>query len=34
MAGSYQMELDTGLMFDVEIPAFSLDIPRTKRVLH
>jgi ApaG protein len=34
MQGTYLMETATGETFDVEIPAFSLDIPRTKRVLH
>jgi ApaG protein len=34
MQGTYLMETTTGETFDVEIPAFSLDIPRTKRVLH
>jgi len=34
MQGTYLMETDGGDTFDAEIPAFSLDIPRTKRVLH
>ncbi len=34
MQGSYLMETADGETFDAEIPAFSLDIPRTKRVLH
>jgi len=34
MQGTYLMETTAGETFDVEIPAFSLDIPRTKRVLH
>jgi ApaG protein len=34
MQGSYVMEASTGETFDVEIPAFSLDMPREKRVLH
>lgn len=34
MAGSYQMETETGEVFDVEVPGFSLDSPHNKRVLH
>ncbi|WP_262031016.1 Co2+/Mg2+ efflux protein ApaG [Microvirga sp. Mcv34] len=34
MQGTYLMETATGETFDAEIPAFSLDIPRAKRVLH
>ena len=34
MQGTYLMETASGETFDAEIPAFSLDIPRTKRVLH
>ncbi len=34
MAGSYRMEDAAGAFFDVEIPAFSLDLPETKRVLN
>ncbi len=34
MAGSYQMEAETGEVFDVEVPGFSLDSPHNKRVLH
>jgi ApaG protein len=34
MEGSYVMETATGETFDVQIPAFSLDIPTGKRVVH
>ncbi len=34
MAGSYKMKLDDGTYFDVEIPAFSLDVPTNKRSVH
>lgn len=34
MQGSYLMETAGGETFNAEIPAFSLDIPRNKRVLH
>jgi ApaG protein len=34
MQGTYLMETASGEIFDAEIPAFSLDIPRAKRVLH
>ncbi|MBJ6128082.1 Co2+/Mg2+ efflux protein ApaG [Microvirga splendida] len=34
MQGTYLMETAGGETFDAEIPAFSLDIPRAKRVLH
>jgi ApaG protein len=34
MQGSYMMETAGGKTFDAEIPAFSLDIPLAKRVLH
>lgn len=34
MAGTYQMQTDSGEMFSVEIPAFSLDVPNAPRVLH
>ncbi len=34
MLGSYQMETATGEMFDVEIPAFSLDSPHTSAQIH
>ena len=34
MAGTYQMVSESGESFDVEIPAFSLDSPHGKRVLH
>ena len=34
MEGHYRMIDDAGAAFDVEIPAFSLDSPQTKRVLN
>jgi ApaG protein len=34
MEGGYGMVTAAGDAFDVEIPAFSLDIPRATRVLH
>ena len=34
MVGSYQMEYETGEMFSVEIPAFSLDSPFANRSLN
>jgi ApaG protein len=34
MAGTYQMASESGENFDVEVPAFSLDSPHGKRVLH
>ncbi|WP_208248956.1 Co2+/Mg2+ efflux protein ApaG [Rhizobium sp. T1470] len=34
MFGHYQMETDEGELFDVEIPAFSLDSPGLLRVLN
>ncbi len=34
MQGSYMMETTSGETFNAEIPAFSLDIPHAKRVLH
>ena len=34
MAGHYQMENDDGEKFDVEIPAFSLDVPDAPRVIN
>ena len=34
MQGTYLMETAGGGTFEAEIPAFSLDIPRAKRVLH
>jgi ApaG protein len=34
MEGAYTMESASGETFDVRIPAFSLDIPTTKRVVH
>lgn len=34
MTGHYRMESASGDYFDVAIPAFSLDLPETKRVLN
>ena len=34
MAGSYQMEYESGELIDVEIPAFSLDSPYANRSLN
>ena len=34
MAGTFQMVAENGESFDVEVPAFSLDSPHGKRVLH
>jgi ApaG protein len=34
MEGSYVMETASGETFTARIPAFSLDIPSTKRVVH
>lgn len=34
MVGSYRMERPDGSMFDVDIPAFSLDLPDGKRSLN
>lgn len=34
MLGHYTMETDDGETFEVEIPAFSLDVPDTPRVLN
>lgn len=34
MVGSYQMEDETGRLFDVAIPAFSLDSPYTRRSMN
>ena len=34
MAGTYQMVSENGDNFEVEVPAFSLDSPHGKRVLH
>lgn len=34
MAGSYQMESESGERFDIQVPAFSLDSPDSKRVLN
>ncbi|MGI9416007.1 MAG: Co2+/Mg2+ efflux protein ApaG [Hyphomicrobiales bacterium] len=34
MVGSYQMQNESGELFDVDIPAFSLDSPHADRQLH
>ena len=34
MKGSYIFKNEAGELFDVAIPAFSLDLPEAKRVLH
>lgn len=34
MVGRYQFKTDAGLVFDAEIPAFSLDRPDVQRVLN
>lgn len=34
MAGSYKMARDSGELFDVEIPAFSLDLPDVQAALN
>ena len=34
MAGSYEMENESGERFEIEVPAFSLDSPGGKRVLN
>lgn len=34
MVGHYQMQSPDGNSFDVDIPAFSLDIPETRRTLN
>lgn len=34
MMGSYQMQTEEGELFDVAIPAFSLDVPGTARTLN
>ena len=34
MSGTFQMVAENGESFDVEVPAFSLDSPHGKRVLH
>jgi ApaG protein len=34
MVGSYQMESESGEQFDIQVPAFSLDSPDSKRVLN
>jgi ApaG protein len=34
MAGTYQMVTEDGERFDAEVPAFSLDAPQAKRVVH
>ncbi len=34
MVGTYQMQNETGELFSVAIPAFSLDMPEAERVVH
>lgn len=34
MVGTYQMQTETGELFLVDIPAFSLDVPNASRVVH
>ncbi len=34
MGGAYQMETERGERFDIEIPAFSLDIPNQRALLN
>jgi ApaG protein len=34
MAGSYEMESESGERFEIEVPAFSLDCPEGRRVLN
>jgi ApaG protein len=34
MGGSYQMESETGELFDIEIPTFSLDSPNQGMVVN
>jgi ApaG protein len=34
MTGRYQMVTDRGEQFEIDIPAFSLDSPQTKRTLN
>lgn len=34
MVGRYQMQASDGNVFEVDIPAFSLDIPETRRTLN
>ena len=34
MVGTYQMQTETGELFLVDIPAFSLDLPNAARVMH
>ncbi len=34
MQGEYKMISDTGILFDVAIPAFSLDTPSDSKVIH
>jgi ApaG protein len=34
MRGTYEMENESGLRFDVAIPAFSLDCPHGKGQIH
>ncbi len=34
MTGHYQMQKDSGELFNVKIPTFSLDVPSIKPVIH
>jgi ApaG protein len=34
MVGTYQMQTDTGEMFSIAIPAFSLDLPDSRRTVN
>jgi ApaG protein len=34
MVGTYEMVAENGERFEVDVPAFSLDSPHSKRVLH
>jgi ApaG protein len=34
MAGAYQMQTSDGRLFNVDIPAFSLDSPHASRQMH
>ncbi len=34
MVGSYQMQTETGETFSIDIPAFSLDLPGTRKTLN
>ena len=34
MVGSYEMVSDSGERFEIEVPAFSLDLPQTRRVVN